>query len=58
MTDITNRYKTTPLLKDLKASDGQMIISLLNPGAFEFNGKKVTCSRKNSQKEGLLSVPI
>jgi hypothetical protein len=29
--------------KDLKASDGQMIIrTLLNPGAFEFNGKKVT----------------
>jgi hypothetical protein len=32
----------------------------LNPGAFEFNGKKglLVGSRKNSPEEGLLSVPI
>ncbi|MFT5072519.1 MAG: putative GH43/DUF377 family glycosyl hydrolase, partial [Chitinophagales bacterium] len=64
MTDIANRYHNNPILspKDLKASDGNMIIEcLLNPGAFEFKGKTgllVRVAERTIQKEGLLSVPI
>ncbi|MFQ3173133.1 MAG: putative GH43/DUF377 family glycosyl hydrolase [Flavobacterium sp.] len=64
MTDIANRYKNNPILSppDLKASAGNMIIEcLLNPGAFEFNGKTgllVRVAERTVQKEGLLSVPI
>lgn len=64
MTDIAKRYKNNPILspKDLKASDENMIIEcLLNPGAFEFNGKiglLVRVAERTVQKEGLLSVPI
>ena len=64
MTDIANRDKSNPILspKDLKASEENMIIEcLLNPGAFEFNGKiglLVRVAERTVQKEGLLSVPI
>jgi predicted GH43/DUF377 family glycosyl hydrolase len=64
MTDIANRYKNNPILspKDLKSSADNMIIEcLLNPGAFEFNGKKwllVRVAEMTIQKQGLLSVPI
>ena len=64
MTDIANRYKNNPILspKDLKSSADNMIIEcLLNPGAFEFNGKKwllVRVAERTVQKKGIISVPI
>ncbi len=64
MTDIANRYKHNPILypKDLKPSNENMIIEcLLNPGAFEFNGKKgllIRVAERTIQKEGVLSVPV
>lgn len=64
MNDIAHRYKNNPILspKDLKPSDKSMIIEcLLNPGAFEFNGRiglLLRVAERTVQKEGLLSVPI
>jgi predicted GH43/DUF377 family glycosyl hydrolase len=64
MNDIANRHINNPLLspKDLKPSDENMLIEcLLNPGAFEFDGKKwllLRVAERTIQKEGLLSVPI
>lgn len=64
MADIAIRHKNNPLLspKDLKPCNENMIIEcLLNPGAFEFNGKTgllVRVAERTIQKEGLLSVPI
>lgn len=63
MTDIALRHKNNPLLspKDLKPSNENMVIEcLLNPGMFEFNGKKgmlVRVAERTVQKNGIISVP-
>lgn len=64
MANIVNRFIQNPLLspKDLQPSNPKMIIEcLLNPGAFQFNGKTwllVRVAERTIQKEGTLSIPI
>ena len=64
MTDIANRHKLNPILspRDLKPSSENMIIEcLLNPGAFEFEGKTgllVRVAERTIQKENMISIPI
>jgi predicted GH43/DUF377 family glycosyl hydrolase len=64
MVDIANRFKQNPILSpsDIKPSSENMIIEcLLNPGAFEFEGKiglLVRVAERTIQKENMVSVPI
>jgi predicted GH43/DUF377 family glycosyl hydrolase len=64
MSDIARRFPENPLLmpKDLHAStDDLQIISLLNPGVFEFEGKiwlLVRVAECIAQKEGVIFFPI
>jgi predicted GH43/DUF377 family glycosyl hydrolase len=64
MKDIAKRFPENPLLmpKDLNPStDNLQIISLLNPGAFTFDGKTwllVRVAETIAKKEGILSFPI
>jgi predicted GH43/DUF377 family glycosyl hydrolase len=64
MNDIAKRFPENPLLKpkDLNPSiETLQIISLLNPGAFTFDGKTwllVRVAETIAKKEGILSFPI
>jgi len=64
MNDIAKRFLENPLLmpKDLNPSiETLQIISLLNPGAFTFDGKiwlLVRVAETIAKKEGILSFPI
>jgi len=64
MKDIAKRFPENPLLmpKDLNPStDNLQIISLLNPGAFTFDGKiwlLVRVAETIAKKDGILSFPI
>lgn len=64
MSDIARRFPENPLLmpKDLPAcSEGLQIISLLNPGVFEFQGKihlLVRVAESITQKEGVIFFPV
>lgn len=64
MSDIAQRFPENPLLmpKDLKSSTAELqIISLLNPGAFTFQGKiwlLVRVAESITQKEGVIFFPI
>ena len=64
MSDIARRLPKNPLLmpKDLKASNSKMqIISLLNPGVFQFENKiwlLVRVAESVAQKEGVIFFPL
>lgn len=64
MSDIARRFPENPLLmpKDLKSSTAEMqIISLLNPGVFQFEDKiwlLVRVAESVAQKEGVVFFPI
>ncbi|REG96094.1 glycoside hydrolase family 130 protein [Flavobacterium aquicola] len=64
MSDIARRFPENPLLmpKDLKSSTAEMqIISLLNPGVFQFENKiwlLVRVAESVAQKEGVVFFPI
>lgn len=61
--DLARRFPENPLLlpKDLRPStDGLQVISLLNPGVFQFGGKTwllVRVAENVAQKEGVLFFP-
>jgi len=63
MTDIAKRFPENPLLlpKDLQSSGaGLQIISLLNPGVFQYDGKTwllVRVAEGVAQKEGVIFFP-
>lgn len=64
MKDIAKRFAANPILapKDLSPSvEGLQIACLLNPGVFEFDGKKwmlIRVAERPVQKEGVISFPI
>lgn len=64
MTDIAKRFAQNPLLSpaDLPASgDGLQITCLLNPGAFQYQGKTwliVRVAERPEQKDNIISFPI
>jgi predicted GH43/DUF377 family glycosyl hydrolase len=64
MNDLAKRFPENPLLlpKDVKPSaDGLQVISLLNPGVFQFEGKiwlLVRVAESIAQKEGVLYFPV
>ena len=64
MKDLAKRFPENPLLlpKDVKPSaDGLQVISLLNPGVFQYNGKTwllVRVAERIGQKEGVLNFPV
>jgi predicted GH43/DUF377 family glycosyl hydrolase len=64
MKDLARRFPQNPLLlpKDVKPSrDGWQVISLLNPGAFTFEGKTwllLRVAESTLQKEGAVFVPV
>lgn len=63
MKDFAERFSENPLLmpKDLKPSrDGLQVISLLNPGVFQFDNKiwlLVRVAESTTQKEGVIFFP-
>jgi beta-1,2-mannobiose phosphorylase / 1,2-beta-oligomannan phosphorylase len=64
MKDLAKRFPQNPLLlpKDVKPSvAGLQVISLLNPGVFQFDGKiwlLVRVAESIGQKEGILNFPV
>ena len=64
MKDIARRFPENPLLipRDIKPSrDGFQVISLLNPGAFTYQGKTwllVRVAESIAQKEGVIFFPV